>query len=92
MRSTGHCEIRLQRPGKAHIICIDTPFCVETACHMTVDDLASGFAVWISGSLTDFPHAIQFPDPLGRADDFQILSLLRLDDTLALVFIINHSF
>ena len=92
MRSTGHCEIRFQRPGKAHIICIDTPFCsVETAC-MIVDDLASGFAVWISGSLTDFPHAIQFPDPLGRADDFQILSLLRLDDTLALVFIINHSF
>ena len=57
-----------------------------------MDDLASGFAVWISGSLTDFPHSIQFPDLLGRADDFQILSLLRLDDTLALVFIINHSF
>jgi len=92
MRSTGHCEIRFQRPEKAHTICIDTPFCVETACHMIVDDLASGFAVWISGSLTDFPHSIQFPDLLGRADDFQILSLLRLDDTLALVFIINHSF
>ena len=93
MGSTGHCEIRFQCPEKAHIICIDTPFCsVETACHMIVDDLASGFAVWISGSLTDFLHSIQFPDLLGRADDFQILSLLRLDDILALVFIINHSF
>ena len=54
-----------------------------------VDDFASGFAVWIS---TDFLHSIQFPDLLGRADDFQILSLLRLDDILALVFIVNHSF
>ena len=93
MGSKGHCEIRFQCPEKAHIICIDTPCCsVETACHMIVDDLASGFAVWISGSLTDFLHSIQFPDLLGRADDFQILSLLRLDDILALVFIINHSF
>ena len=74
MGSTGHCEIRFQCPEKAHIICIDTPFfSVETACHMIVDDLASGFAVWISGSLTDFLHSIQFPDLLGRADDFQIL-------------------
>jgi len=88
MGSTGHCEIRFQCPERAHIICIDTPFCVETACHMIVDDLASGFAVWISGWIsTDFLHSIQFPDLLGRADDFQILSLLRLDDILALVFI-----
>ena len=92
MGSAGHCEIRFQCPEKAHIICIDTPFCsVETACHMIEDDLASGFAVWISGSLTDFLHSIQFPDLLGRADDFQILSLLRLDDILALVFIKKHS-
>ena len=93
MGSKGHCEILFQCPEKAHILCIDTPYCsVETACHMVVDDFASGFAVWISGFLTDFLHSIQFPNLLGRADDFQILSLLRLDDILALVFIINHSF
>ena len=58
-----------------------------------VDDFASGFAVWISVWIsTDFLHSIQFPDLLGRADDFQVLSLLRLDDILALVFIVNHSF
>ena len=39
-----------------------------------------------------FPPFDPVSDLLGRADDFQILSLLRLDDILALVLIINHSF
>jgi hypothetical protein len=93
MGSKGHCEILFQCPEKTHIICIDTPFCSVDCMPYDCGYLASGFAVWISGWIsTDFLHSIQFPDLLGRAKDFQILSLLRLDDILALVFIINHSF